>query len=219
MTRQEYRQQIKSDLERRNVVNSFVGSDVTVDEKDVRALYDERFGAMPDHAEHVHVRQILVSYGQHTSRDADAACQLVSRARERVRAGESFVEVAKEISEVAPSQGGDIGWLPTDQLASWMSDALEGLEAGDVSEVVTLPFGCSLLEVVELREIERMTFDQARPMLRQEIFNRGLEEAYRAWMEKQRERTYIDRRGYFAAAARFGESTFGVEPSAEPDQP
>jgi peptidyl-prolyl cis-trans isomerase SurA len=100
-----------------------------------------------------------------------------------------------------------------------MSDALEGLEPGDVSEPLLLPFGASLLQLVERREFERLTFEQARPALQQELWNRALEQAYRDWMEDLREKTYIDRRGHFADAARFGESTFGVKPDTPSDGP
>ncbi len=218
MTRQEYREQIRGDLERRKVINGLVGQDVQVDDRDLQALYDERFGDMPDSAIHVHVRQILVSHGQNTTRDVETACNMIDDARQRVLAGESFIEIAKEMSEVAPSQGGDIGWLQVDQLASWMSEAIDGLEEGGISEPLLLPFGCSVLQVVERRSVERMDLEKARPMLFQELWNAGLEEAYREWMEELRGKTYIDRRGYFADAANFGEATFPVEanPTAGP---
>lgn len=219
MTREEYREQIKDDLERRKVVNAFVGSDVEVEESEVRALYDQRFAGMPDSSDHVRVRQILVSYGRGTKRTAESACELVQAARQRVLDGEPFEQVAREVSEVAPAEGGEIGWLPTKELADWMSESLEGLEDGDVGEPILLPFGCSLLQVVERRAIERLTFEQARERLYQELWNRKLDVEYREWMEELRQKTYIDRRGYFAEAARFGESTFPVaqpEPRAAP---
>jgi peptidyl-prolyl cis-trans isomerase SurA len=217
MTREEYRQQIKHDLERRNAVNNFVGSDVEIGDGALRDLYDERFGEMPDTSDHVHVRQILVSYGSQTGRDQDAACAVARKARDRVLAGEDFALVAGEVSEVAPAQGGDIGWLPTADLAAWMSESLDGLEPAGMSEPVLLPFGCSVLQLVERRKIERLTFEQAKPMLQQELWNRNAESKYREWIDELRERTYIDRRGHFAEAARFGEPTFGPEPDAAPE--
>ncbi len=219
MTRHEYREQIKHDLERRNVVNNFVGADVKIEDRDLRALYEERFANVPETSDQVHVRQILVSYSERSKRNLEQARELVAQTRERALAGEDFGELAMEVSEVAPSQGGDIGWLPTDQLASWMGDAILHLEPGGVSEAQVLPFGCSLLQLVERRRVKRLTFEQAQPMLHQELWNLALEEAYRAWMEELREQTYIARRGHFADAARFGESTFGLEPAARPALP
>ena len=72
---------------------------------------------------------------------------------------------------------------------------------------------------MERRAIERVTFEQAQPMLQQELWNLALEEKYREWMEELRRKTYIDRRGHFADAAVFGQSTFGVEPAPTPVVP
>jgi peptidyl-prolyl cis-trans isomerase SurA len=219
MTRSEYRDQIKHDLERRNVVNAFVGQDVKVEKDEVKALYQERYANQPASSDNVRVRQILVSYGRGTKRDADAACALVEQTRQRFLAGEPFEDLAREVSEVAPNQGGDIGWLPTAELASWMSESLDGLEPGDASEPILLPFGCSVLQLVERRQLERLTLEQAEPALHQELWSREMERGYREWMEELRAKTYIDRRGYFAEATRFGQSTFPVEASESPPQP
>ncbi len=213
MTRDEYRQQIKRDLERRNVVNAMVGSEVEIEDLDLRLLYDERFGSMPDQAEMVRVRQILVTYGQASKRDPQQACDTANAARERVMAGEDFAEVAKEVSEVARRDGGDIGWLEVDQLAPWMSESLEPLSDGEVSEPILLPFGCSVLKLEETRDVKRISFEEAKPKLMEEVWGRKMEAAYRVWMEDLRAKTYIDRRGYFADAAQLGDVTF---PSANP---
>jgi peptidyl-prolyl cis-trans isomerase SurA len=216
MTRDEYREQIKRDLERRNVVNAMVGSGVTVNDLDLRILYDERFGSMPDQAEMVRVRQILVTYGKASKRDPEQACEAARGARQRVLAGEDFAEVAKEVSEVARRDGGDIGWLEVDQLASWMSESIAPLSDGEMSEAILLPFGCSVLKLEETRDVKRLSFEEAKPKLQEELWAREMEKAYRVWMEELRGRTYIDRRGYFADAAQLGDTTF---PLAAPDAP
>jgi peptidyl-prolyl cis-trans isomerase SurA len=117
---------------------------------------------------------------------------------------------------VAPNEGGDIGWLERDQLADWMNDALAPLEPGGISELVVLPFGCSVLRLEDARELERLTYERAKPRLHEELWSRQMEEAYREWVEELRERTFIDRRGYFADAAQFGQPTF---PGAQPATP
>jgi len=203
MTREAYRLQIKQDLERRNVVNALLAPDVKIEEKDVRALYDEQFAHQPDVANVIRVRQILVSFGEGSARTANEACDLTTKARERVLAGEKFEDVAKQVSEVAPKDGGDLGWLPVDQLASWMREALDPLKPGGVSELLVQPFGCSVLELVEQREMSKPPYEKVHDALREEAFNRKLEVKFREWLEELRKKTYIDRRGYFADAARF----------------
>jgi peptidyl-prolyl cis-trans isomerase SurA len=216
---EEYRAQIKQDLERRNLINGMLGSRITVEDEEVKALYDERYGDQGDaEGESVHVRQILRAYGGEAQRDQDTACAEARAARERVLAGEPFEKVAAEVSEVAPRDGGDIGWLPLDSVASWMSKALDGLSPGGVSEVLALPFGCSVLQLVERRDIEPVTFEAAREVLHRELWERKLEQEYRSWIDEIRGHSYIERRGYFADAARLGQRTFPTsgEPQDEP---
>lgn len=209
MSVEQYRAQIKRDLERRSLINAVVGPRVDVEDAEVEALYRERFGDQPEGGEAVRVRQILRTYGGVSKRPKEVACDEVRAARRRVvEEGASFPEVASEVSEVAPRDGGEIGWLHLDQVASWMSESLDGLEPGGVSDLIVLPFGCSILQLVEQRSFEPVTLEQARDRLAQEVWERELEEEYRAWMEELRQESYIERRGYFADAASFGDATF-----------
>ena len=214
MSFEEYRTQIKRDLERRNVVNAVVGSKVSVDEDATRRLYDQRFADQPAGGVAVHVRQLLVTYGEKPKRDRASACALVEAGLKRIRAGADFAEVAREMSEVAPKDGGDIGWLHLDSVASWMSDALAPLEPGGTSDVLVLPFGCTLLNLVDRREVAPVTYEQAHDALAQELWEQALAEGYHEWIEELRDRTYIDRRGYFADAGGFGALAFQAEPGA-----
>jgi len=218
MTLDQYRDQIKRDLERRNVVNAMIGSKIEVDEAQVKQLYQERFSNQPEGGEMIHVRQLLVTYGGLSKRTKQAACGSVGDARKRIAAGEDFRAVARELSDVAPQDGGDIGWLHLDAVAPWMSNALAPLEPGDTSDTIELPFGCSILNLVERRDFRPVAYEDAREALTQEVWEHSMENGYREWMEELRSQTYIDRRGYFAEAARFGD-VMPIEPADEPGLP
>jgi peptidyl-prolyl cis-trans isomerase SurA len=203
MTKDEYRAQIKSEIERRNVINGMIGSKITIDEAQVHKLYDERFADQPKGGKAAHVRQLLVTYGGMSKRTRDQACAAAQSARQRVLGGEDFKAVAGEVSEVAPRDGGDIGWLHLDTVADWMHSALATMKPGSISDVLVLPFGCSVLQLVEERDFKPVTYENARSALTQELWERELEKGYRKWLDELRKETYIDRRGYFAEAARF----------------
>jgi len=202
LTVEEYKAQIKRDLERRNLVQGMLGSRVKVEDQEIEALYADRYGKHQDTGDSVHVRQILRAYGGETQRTQEVACSEVRLARDRVAGGEPFEKVAAQVSEAAPRDGGDIGWLPLASVAPWMSQALKGLPEGGVSDVLVLPFGCSLLQLVERRMLEPVSFEQAKEPLSREIWERKLEQEYRTWIEELRGRSYIERHGYFADAAK-----------------
>jgi parvulin-like peptidyl-prolyl isomerase len=152
---------------------------VKVDDEEVKELYAERYGKHQEAGDSVHVRQILRAYGGASERTQDVACTEVRLARDRIVGGEPFEKVAAQVSEAAPRDGGDIGWLPLKSVAPWMSKALAGLSEGGVSDVLVLPFGCSVLQLVERRVLEPVSFAQAKDSLEREIWEHKLEQEYR----------------------------------------
>lgn len=209
ITYKEYREQIKRELERRKVLQTLIASKIDLQEDDLKRLYSERFAKQPAGGETVHVRQILVVAGPETGRTLEDACKIALDGATRIRAGTSFETVAREISAVAPMDGGDIGWIHRDSMAPWMLDALKPLQAGGVTDVIELPFGCGLMQLVERREWIPVTYEAAKPMLEQQAFEEKVAAEYRVWMDQLRENSYIERRGYFADAAKLGSGALG----------
>jgi parvulin-like peptidyl-prolyl isomerase len=59
--------------------------------------------------------------------------------------------------------------------------------------------------VVERRDFEPVTFDQARPGIEQQLFAQKMEQEYLVWIEKLREQVYIERKGVYAEATRLND--------------
>ncbi len=204
---QEYRKEIRSELERRKVVNAVVGSQITVDTEEIEALYQDRHSDQPDAGTEVHLRQILVPASEGEGGvSLSEACRLTQRAREQVESGTPFGEVSSRYSVVAVQDGGDLGWLHLDSVASWMLELIEPLQPGQLSRIEELPIACTFVQLVDRKEWSPVSLEEARSQLQQEIFQRKLMEEYRTWMEQIRDQTFIERRGYFADAARFNKN-------------
>jgi peptidyl-prolyl cis-trans isomerase SurA len=199
----DYRSRIKGEMERQKVVGTMVSSQVQVEEPEVRALYRQLYAEQPEGGETLHVRQILVLGGEGAPRDVATACAIGRETAARIAKGEPFEQLAAEVSAAAPQHGGDIGWLHADTMAEWMKQAMAPLEPGSVSPVIELPFGCTILKLVERKTYEPVSFEAAKASLEHEVHQRKVMEKYREWMEDLRKRTYIERRGYFAQAASF----------------
>ena len=201
---QEYREQIRQELERRKVVQSMIAARVRIDESDMKQLYAEQFSNQPAGGETVHVRQIIIVFGEEVGRDKATACKIATESLARIRAGAAFEDVAREVSAVAPMDGGDIGWIHADSMASWMKQALAPLKDGGVTDVIELPFGCGVMKLVERREWTPVTYDAAKARLEEQVYEQKLAVEYRQWMDQLRKNTFIERRGYFADAATLG---------------
>jgi peptidyl-prolyl cis-trans isomerase SurA len=204
LTLEEYRDEIKTGIEHQKVIRGIVAAKVTVEEPEIQALYSERFKDQPKSGEVVHLRQILVTYGTVAPEKKSGICKTVYKAKKRIDSGEAFEKVASEISEVAAADGGDIGWLHADSVASWMTAVVDPLGDGEMTDVVELPFGCSVLKLVERREYKPVSYEDVHEELSMAVYQMHIEEEFRKWMEQLREQTYIERKGHFADAAMLG---------------
>ncbi len=194
----EYRAKIKGEIERGKVVNAMVRSRVSLEEEEVRALFEERFGDQPSGGEEVYVRHIVVMPEGRSARTSAEACAVVRDARARIERGEiDFATAAREISDTNADRGGDLGWLHTKDLAGWMARPLASLQPNQLSDPISMPFGCNLLHLVDRRTFTPITYEQAAPQLQQFLVSKKTEEQYIEWLEVLRGQTYIDRKGAF----------------------
>jgi peptidyl-prolyl cis-trans isomerase SurA len=203
LTVDEYREKIRSEIERSKVINTMVRSRVHIEPLEVESLYYERFSNQPAGGEEVHVRHILVASAPQTARSTQEACQIVEGGAERIRDGSAdFATVASEISDVNPGRGGDMGWIHSRDLAGWMAPVVDDLEPGQLSAVIETQFGCNLLQLVDRRKFEPITFEKAKPQLEAILMREKMEEEYSKWVESLRSQTYIEKKsGFFLGDA------------------
>jgi len=207
LTLEEYRAKIKSEIERNKVLGSMVRSRVNIEDAEVRALYDEKYGSQRASGAEVHLRHILIAAAAERMRDQGTACRIAEDVREQVVSGSvSFELAAERVSDTNADRGGDLGWVHADELASWMKGAVDGLGNGEVSNVIDMPFGCNLIQLVERREFQPVTFEQARPMIEQALLRQKMEKEYVVWIEGLRKQVYIERKGTYAEADRLRDS-------------
>lgn len=194
MTWEAYRQRLGEDILQQKVIAGMVRSKVRVDDAEVRAFYDERFGDQPTTGDEVHLQHIAVASQGDKPGAKQAACDRVRSGLGRVRAGEDFLAVAREVSEGNP----DLGYVPVASLAPWMAEAVAGLRPGSLSGVLELPVGCAVLRLVDRRAVQPVSYEQAQERIRQGLLEQKFEKELDAFLEKLRKQTYVERKGAFA---------------------
>lgn len=193
-----YRKHIAEEIVQSKVLGGMVRSRATVEEAEIRKLYDQRYGAMPaGGAQELRLLHMAVGADDGKPSSVAAACDKVRRGLARVRAGASFESVANEVSQAAP----DLGWLPAYALAPWMQQAVTNLEPGQVSGVVELPIGCAVLMLVDRREVTPLSYEEAKPQLRALLAEQAFQEEYVKFVDRLRKQTYVERKGVYAEMA------------------
>jgi len=194
-----YRERIRAEIEHSKVMNGIVASRVRVGEEEVRKRYQAEFGKQPRGGEEFFLRHLLFSFAARGG-DRKAARAAAGAARARIAAGEDAAAVAAEVSEANPERGGALGWIHRRDLAGWMAPAVLPLESGALSEVIETSFGCNLVQVVERREYQPVTFERAEDALHGRIFAERMQVEYVKFIDEIRADTYIERKPFFADA-------------------
>lgn len=191
-----YRERIRAEIEHSKVMQGIVASRVRVSEDDIKDLYRQELGEQPEGGREFYLRHILVAAGP--ERSVAETCRVAGEGRARIAGGEEFMPVASEISQANPERGGTLGWIHEEELAAWMKPAVVSLGDAGLSDVIEMPFGCNLIELVDQRSYTPISYEQAQSPLHGQLFNQQMELEYTKFIEELRADTYIERKDVFA---------------------
>jgi peptidyl-prolyl cis-trans isomerase SurA len=142
---------------------------IQISDEDVDKLLEQQRALLNADSE-INLAQILVTVPERADEATVAARRArVGAALARVRAGEPFEAVAREISEDGNrDRGGTIGLLPASRLPDVFVTAVRGLQAGEVTvEPLRTGAGFHILKVLERRDkpLGQVTETRARHVL------------------------------------------------------
>lgn len=131
-------------------------------------------------ARHILIRPDTTPSDEAVAEATAAALATIQEARDRIEAGESFEDVAKEISQdpASAENGGDLGWLPRGQLPAELDEPAFSMNVGELSDPIQTPSGVYLIMVVErdpAREVDETEYESRRT------------QAFEDWLAAQKE--------------------------------
>jgi peptidyl-prolyl cis-trans isomerase C len=190
-------EQLKADARVDMLIDKMLEAEVAkttaATEGDAREFYDKN----PDQfeqGESVRASHILVMARE----EADEATKKQARAKidavhKRARAGEDFAALAREHSEDgSKEQGGDLGFFERGRMVPAFEQAAFGLQPGELSEVVTTPFGYHIIKVVERKDAEAVPYEQVKPQIVEYLSNQKKQDRVGALVEEARKRARIE---------------------------
>jgi len=146
---------------------------VTVSDQELQDLYQKQ----KTQIEQVRVGRILLRTKEAVFKSPDTAHPVLAEAearkklegiRKQILAGADFAQMARQYSEdaaTAPS-GGDAGYIKRDQAIPVIVDAAYSLQPGQVSGILTTPFG---LEIIKVEDKRTQPFEEAKPSLESQL--------------------------------------------------
>jgi peptidyl-prolyl cis-trans isomerase C len=145
--------------QRRALRDAFFDSSITngVSDDAAKKIFDEKIGGVKPEQE-IHARHILVPTEEEAKKVA-----------ERIKNGEDFATVAKEVSKDTNAEGGDLGFFTRGQMLKPFEDAAFALDVGQVSAPVQTQFGWHIIKVEEKRDQKLPTFDQVKEAIKAQL--------------------------------------------------
>jgi peptidyl-prolyl cis-trans isomerase D len=145
-----------------------IKQNIDVSEEDIEARYQENLASYtsPESREASHI--LIASSDE--AEDAEALAK-INAIRDRILAGESFAELAGELSEdpVSAADGGSLGEVGRGDMVPTFELSLYSLALDELSEPVKTAFGWHLIQVSSISGGEVQSYDSVRSALADEI--------------------------------------------------
>lgn len=189
-----YRQDIRRQLTRVKAMNQLVAPKVTVTDDEVRARYDQMV-RRSEAVSAVQLSHMLFALPARPSESQVAEAKAkAAEAIARVRGGEPFAEVAKQLSEDAATKdgGGELGWIERGSLDPQWESVVFAMEKGEVRGPVSGPTGLHVFFVGEVKRNDMKSFDALKEQLRGELRQREMAKQTETWIADLRKKAFID---------------------------
>lgn len=188
------RETLKHDVLRQRAINQLVGPKVTVTEEDIRASYDQ-LQRRSAQVSAVFLSQIQLALPEHpTEQQLHDARKKATEILARVKAGEDFAALARELSDDATTRatGGVLGWFePTTIRAEW-EDTVFGMDKGDVRGPLPGDRGLYVLHAGDTKRVALEPYAKLRDQLESQLRGKALARHTQAWLAELRKKAYID---------------------------
>lgn len=192
LTMDEYRTQMKNQILRMRLVNREVKSKIVITEEDIRAYYEKNRDRYAGEGR-VHLRQIIMTPSAPANEaEKRTMREKMTAIRQEVIDGASFAELAREYSASPLAQeGGDLGTFKMSDLAPYILNALAGLQAGDVTEVVENDRGIQLFYIEALDEGQGKPLAEVSAEIENILYDEIVNQKFTTWLGELRERSHI----------------------------
>jgi peptidyl-prolyl cis-trans isomerase C len=129
---------------------------------------------------------------------ADDATKKKARAQiddilKQLQGGADFAELAKKYSkDGSAAQGGDLNFFPKGQMVPAFDQAAWALKPGQISGVVTTPFGYHIIKLTEHRAASTVPFEQVSPRIKEYLTEQQKQGRAQAFIEVLKQKAKIE---------------------------
>lgn len=192
LTLKEYKERIKREIERFQLVNHEVKSKIVITEENVREYYQKHTG---EYTEAHKLRLARIFLEIRNPDDKQEIAQVKDLGQEilgRLNEGRDFFEMARIYSQgPAAPEGGDLGWIKLSHCEPELRTRIAELSPGEHTDLHPAPSGFQIIKLIEEKKKSIKDLEEVRDAIYSKLFKVKVEKRYATWLNKLREQSFI----------------------------
>jgi peptidyl-prolyl cis-trans isomerase SurA len=198
----DYKQQIRNRYLTSQVLGREVYPKIIITNEEMRKYYDANQKNF-DRPAGIQLSEITISTDAKTPEEVAAQRKKAEDALAALKNGDDFAETARKFSEAPTAQdGGVLGFFPAGQLAKALEDAVSKLDKGQITEILTLPYGFVILKVDDKHSGGILSYELAQKEIQDQLFQQQVTPKIREFLTRLRTEGFIEiKPGYVDAGA------------------
>ena len=190
----QYRSQLKEQLEKLKLVSMEVRAKVQVGEAEMREYYTANIATYSEE-ESYRARHIFFKTGEKATPDVIQRSKTTALAvLADARSGKDFAELAKKFSEdpAARKDGGDLGSFKKGDMQPELEKVIFSLKPGEISELVNTPIGFHIIKLEAKVDGTIKPFESVKVEIEEIIYRKKSEERFSQWATELRSKASIE---------------------------
>ena len=188
---EKYRERIKRDIERAQLIEYEVRSKIIIREETIQKYYEEQKGTFGV-AEKVQLAGIFLM--RKNLKSEEEMRELYRKAQEiaaKLKAGADFSQLAGSYSEgPGAKEGGDLGQFTVDHLEPGLKGVVEALPEGGISDPLVRPNGIQLIKVTKKQTGKIRSLEEMKEAIYGILYQEEVNRRYQNWIKELRESAY-----------------------------
>ncbi len=192
LTLKEYRDNLRQDILKQRLINQEVKKLVVVSDADVEKYYKEHSDQYRN-LDEVKLRAIFFRVDPKAGLGAENAVrQKAENVLQKIKNGEPFAKMAQRYSQgPGAERGGRLGPVRASDLLPSMRQALGELRPGQTSEVLQIPQGFVIMQLIERSGDKELPLQKVKKQIRSKLEREMTEKRFREWLKDLRAKSYV----------------------------
>jgi peptidyl-prolyl cis-trans isomerase SurA len=188
LTFEQYRSQLREQLERLRLMSQEVRSKIQVGDQEVQDYYNanlQRFGAVEQfRARHIFFKVDPKGGATELARVEGIAAGVLKEAK----AGKDFIELARQYSNdpAAAKDGGDLGTFKRADMLPEIGDTVAAMKPGQVSDLVLSKAGLHIIKLEEKALGKARPLGEVKAEIEEILFKKKADERFAQWVKDLR---------------------------------